>query len=211
MSQTSRRATLRERGRKSLPPQFSYEDLKNIITPRLAQTTSQRLEATTAYEVRQKSKKSTKNMLAQAVQKHSVLCHLPPSDLDSFLCELSCFEMGPTEVLFEQGFPASNFYILESGRIHLRSNNRDIRTISPGECLGCAALIHATQRNHTAVIGEECAFWLCSNEVFQRYVTKAKQLLSDKTQKLCSCFPLFSCLSPLQLAQLLSYSQPTTQ
>jgi len=197
-----KRTSLGERGRVSLPPQFRYEDLFSPIIPRVSQTQSRRLEATTALEVKTKSKSATRRLLVQALQQHCVFGFLPPEDIDAFANQLRCYEVGCGDVLYEQGFPAANFYVVEEGRVQLSSNAREVRTLGRGECFGHSSLVHGSPRCHTAVALEECAYWCCDNDTFQPYLARAKSTTYEPVRNFCYELPLLSTLSPIQIDTL---------
>ena len=193
--------TLGERGRVSLPPQFRHEDMLSAITPRVSQTQSQRLEATTALEVN-KSKFATRRLLLQALQQHCVFGFLSSQDQEAFAAQLRCYEVGSGDVLYEQGFPASNFYVVEEGKVQLCSNAREVRTLSKGECFGHSSLVHGSPRSHTAVALVECAYWACDKDLFQLFLTRVKLRTSEPLRHFCKGLPLLSGLSPFQLDTL---------
>lgn len=203
-----KRTSLGERGRVSLPPQFRYEDLSQAITPGTSQTHSQRLEATTALEVKTKSKSATRRLLMQALQQHCVFSYLSPQDVEAFANQLRCYEVGCGDVLYEQGFPAANFYVVEEGQVQLNSNGREVGTLGRGECFGHSSLVHGCPRSHTAVALEECAYWSCDKDIFQANLSRVKSTTYELLRNFCYSLPLLSTLSPVQIDSLSKVVSP---
>ena len=177
-----------------------------MITPRESQVQHQRLEATKALEVKTKSKFAMRRLMLQALRQHCIFSYLPEQDLEPFVAQLRCYEVGSGDVLYEQGFPAASFYVMEEGRVLLSSNGRDVRTVGRGECFGHSSLVHGCPRTHTTVALEECAYWACDKDIFQSYLTRVKSTTYESLRNFCYSLPLLSCLSPLQIDTLAKVS-----
>src|SRR5690242_17984115 len=61
------------------------------------------------------------------------------------------------EILFEQGTPGREMYIVRSGTIVLRSGDRTLEEVGPGGVIGEMALIDSSPRSASAVAGEDCS------------------------------------------------------
>ena len=55
------------------------------------------------------------------------------------------------EVIFKQCDPASEFYVIQSGKVDIRLGNRLLGTLSEHDIFGEMALIDATPRSATAI------------------------------------------------------------
>jgi CRP/FNR family transcriptional regulator, cyclic AMP receptor protein len=55
------------------------------------------------------------------------------------------------EIIFKQGDPASEFFVIQSGKVDIRLGNRLLGTLSDHDIFGEMALIDATPRSATAV------------------------------------------------------------
>ena len=76
------------------------------------------------------------------------------------------------EIIFKQGDPASEFFVIQSGKVDIRVGNRLLGTLSDHDIFGEMALIDAAPRSATAVaatdvkvvpIGEKQFLFLIGN------------------------------------------------
>lgn len=59
-------------------------------------------------------------------------------------------------VIFNEGDPADQMYVVLDGEVELRRDGRLLNTIGPGSLLGELALIHKRPRSATAVARTDC-------------------------------------------------------
>jgi CRP/FNR family cyclic AMP-dependent transcriptional regulator len=55
------------------------------------------------------------------------------------------------EIIFKQGDPASEFFVIQSGKVDIRLGNRSLGTLSDHDIFGEMALIDAAPRSATAI------------------------------------------------------------
>ena len=80
-------------------------------------------------------------------------------------------ELKPGDILFRQGEPGLNCFIIHSGSVDLFYNGRRIAEAPPGEILGEMALVDQNLRSATAVAGPNGAkLYDVSKERFLRLV-----------------------------------------
>ena len=80
-------------------------------------------------------------------------------------------QFGAGEVLFEEGQPATEAYLLQSGRVrlikHIGASERSLRVVRPGDLFGESALVPGSRRGSTAVALVEGAALSLQQETFQ--------------------------------------------
>ena len=91
------------------------------------------------------------------------------------------------EVIFKQGDPASEFYVIQSGKVDIRLGNRLLGTLSEHDIFGEMALIDATPRSATAIaatdvtlvpVGEKQFLFLVSQTPF--FALKVMRVLARR-------------------------------
>ena len=88
----------------------------------------------------------------QKVSAHPFLEGLRPEDLEKLSEFAMSVQFQPGEVVFRTGDPANRFYLIQSGRVALRSNgSEDVQVIGPGDVLGWSWLFEPYQWHFDAV------------------------------------------------------------
>ena len=87
------------------------------------------------------------------------------------------------QMLFEQGQPAKNFFVLLSGRLEVLVNGNRVNVIEPGMGFGELALLHDTNRSASIVTLEKCGLWGVNRRTFRSAVESVNALnfLENKT------------------------------
>jgi CRP/FNR family transcriptional regulator, cyclic AMP receptor protein len=78
----------------------------------------------------------------------------------------------PGEVIFSEGDPAREMYIVREGSVELRKAGALLESLGPGDILGEMALIDPAPRSATAVVGEGCVLAAVDEETFRLVVQK---------------------------------------
>lgn len=88
-------------------------------------------------------------------------------------------DAAPGEVLTEQGAPGDEFFIVESGEIEIRQDDRELRRLGPGDYLGEIALVFGGNRTATAVAATASHLFVLRKDAFDRMV-KSQPRIEDK-------------------------------
>ena len=76
----------------------------------------------------------------------------------------------PGQLLFGQGEPGRDMYIVRSGFVLLKVGGSEVEKVGPGGCLGELALIDPAPRSAAAVAGENCSVVAISEATFHDLV-----------------------------------------
>ena len=147
---------------------------QTFLTPLPEQTLTRRLEATTALQVNLSISWETRSILTAALLSHPIFCVLPKAEIFHLISKLKYYEIGPNEVIYEQGFPPTNFYILRDGKAVMRSNGRNVRHLKAGSSFGHTALFHSNPRNHTVATLECSSFFSLDQDDFHLFLKVAQ-------------------------------------
>jgi len=79
------------------------------------------------------------------------------------------------EVLFQDGEPGGEMYVIQSGRVRICKQVRDIEktlaTLGPGEFFGEMAILNEKPRSATAIVEEDARLLVIDSKTFEAMVT----------------------------------------
>jgi MFS family permease len=111
---------------------------------------------------------------------------LPVPVIESLAQRLSRSRVPAQADVFRQGDPGDGFYVIESGRVSVLDDGREIRRMGPGEAFGEIALLRAVPRTATVRTLEDSELATLSGPDFLAAITgfpttssAAEQLVSD--------------------------------
>jgi CRP/FNR family transcriptional regulator, cyclic AMP receptor protein len=84
------------------------------------------------------------------------------------------FEEG--QVLFEEGEPGKEMYVVRTGTVMLRSGSRTLEEVGPGGVIGEMALIDSSPRSARAVAGQDCSVTMVNEYTLLELVKKVPGL-----------------------------------
>jgi CRP-like cAMP-binding protein len=101
-------------------------------------------------------------------------------------------EFEPGELLFREGEPGSEMYVIQSGRVRITkvvaNGERVLATLGPGEFLGEMAILNAKPRTATATVTEDAPARLLVIDArrFEQMVTNNREITLRLIKKLAS-------------------------
>ena len=84
--------------------------------------------------------------------------------------------VAPGTVLFAEGDPGREMYVVRSGSVDLMIDNKLLETVGPGGILGELALVDPAPRSATAVAGPDCTLVRVDQEAFDDLVRRVPGL-----------------------------------
>jgi CRP/FNR family transcriptional regulator, cyclic AMP receptor protein len=94
-------------------------------------------------------------------------------------------ELKAGDVIFKQGDAGQELFIVKSGKVQIRSGNRVLDTLSPGNIFGEMALIDSAPRNATAVAITDATLIAVSEKQFMFSIsTLALNIMRDMSRRL---------------------------
>jgi cGMP-dependent protein kinase len=139
------------------------------------QTLTHRLEAANALQVILALSWDTRSLLVRALSNHPLFHILPQADVFHLISRLKYYEIGSNELMYEQGFPPTSFYILRDGKALVSSNGVEIRTLGGGASLGHQDLFHGNPRCHTVITLECATYFSLDMEDFSFFLKTAQE------------------------------------
>lgn len=103
----------------------------------------------------------------------SVFRDLPKEKLDDIAGAIKCQVVPAQEIIFREGDPGDNFYIVNSGKVRVYKTNergieRDLSILGPGESFGEMALLTGEPRTANVQAVEETRLMVLSKDEFDQ-------------------------------------------
>lgn len=98
-------------------------------------------------------------------------------------------------MLFEQGQPAKNFFVLVSGKLEVQVNGNQVNLLEPGSGFGELALLHDTNRSASIIALEKCGLWGVNRKTFREAVESVNALNFLENKEFINNVPLLQLLT----------------
>lgn len=105
-----------------------------------------------------------------ALRKVVVFRTLAQDQLESLANALEVESRKPGEIIFNQGEPGKEFYIIHTGLLEVSIGGRKVRTLGMGDYVGERALLLDENRSATVKVVEDCELWKMGAEDFNKAV-----------------------------------------
>ncbi|CAG9330980.1 PKG_34 [Blepharisma stoltei] len=152
---------------------------------------------------REKGKEDVR-LILEVINKHSILQNLDEDSKIALVKNMKFYEIGPREMIFEQGQPGFCFYVLFSGRVELRVDNERKAILKAGSGFGELALLDDRPRSATVRTIERCSLWGVDRQTFKEAVKKVTALNYEENKTFIESVPLFQTFTNAQKDALLS-------
>lgn len=147
-----------------------------------------------------------RKVIKRALLRHFLFTHLPPGNIDEIIEEMQCYSLGPRDILFRQGDPGHNFFVLAEGTVEIIINGTSKGVIKEGNGFGELALIHDSLRTATIRTVEKVHLWGIGRKVFREALKTLSSLKFDENKRFLQCVPFLSCLTESQLDSIVAVS-----
>ncbi len=115
--------------------------------------------------------------LLQFLSKIDLFHFFPPEELTDFLEKATEVELAKGVILFREGEPGQEMYIVLRGMLKVFSGNRVIAIIKPGEYFGEMAIIENQPRSASVAVLEDSLLLQVPYAVFQEYFSRQPKSL----------------------------------
>jgi cGMP-dependent protein kinase len=168
------------------------------------------LEAQSAKVSNKEKTLEDKNLIKKALLNHFLFTHLPDENIDQIIEEMKFYELESKKIIFRQGDPGYNFFVLASGSVEVIINGSAKGTISSGKGFGELALIHDSKRTATIKTHEKVQMWGIGRKVFRDALKALSSLNFEENKKFLQSVPFLKTLSELQIESLVALSVSQT-
>ncbi|CAG9311323.1 PKG_8 [Blepharisma stoltei] len=145
-----------------------------------------------------------RKMILETLNSHFILKNLDNESINLVVENMKLYEIGPREVIFDQGSPGQCFYVLCTGRVELLINGHRKDVLKPGVGFGELALLDDRPRSGTVRTIERCTLWGVDRVTFKDAVKRVNALNHEENKRFIDSIPLFNALMPNQKDALLT-------
>lgn len=115
------------------------------------------------------------------VKSFSMFERMPDSDLEALLAQAASKRIGIGESYFEQGAPATHFYLLVNGRLKVTQVTPDgqqiiVRVVHPGDLFGFAKALRRSDYPGTALAAIESLALCWPTELWPQFIDRSPHL-----------------------------------
>ncbi|OMJ76111.1 hypothetical protein SteCoe_24587 [Stentor coeruleus] len=161
-------------------------------------------EAQTAEILLKEKTPKEYEQISKSLSAHFLFNSLSDENIKAVVDEIKLYILGPKEVVFTQGSPGMNFYIVALGRCEVIVNGKTKKLLSKGEQFGELALLHDSPRTATVVTVEKTMLWVLSREAFRNAIQSINNKKHEENKQFIANIPIFHSFSPAQKDILLS-------
>lgn len=169
-----------------------------------ARSPSQYSEAATAMVTERAKTESDKELISAALSRHFIFESLSLENQRVSIEAMKHYRVAAREVVFEQGKPATNFFIVAAGRLEVLVGGRQVNTLQPGDGFGELALLHDTPRSATIRSTEPCSLWALDGKTFRQFLQTVNSQNYAENKAFVNSVHIFASLTEAQREQLVN-------
>ena len=137
-------------------------------------------------------------LIKSSLSKHFVFRNLRENYTSVIIHHMRLYTIKPGDVVFTQGSPASNFYVVSKGRLEVIVNTKRIKLLNTGDSFGEMALLHNTPRTATVSALTNCSLWVLDRKTFRSTLELLEQANYEENKTFIESIPVFEVLTRSQ-------------
>ena len=179
-------------------PQGRVQNKKKnaVVDSRILSDTMHEALPAEIHEISKSSKEI--DLIKSSLSKHFVFNNLRENYNSVIIHHMRLYTMKPGEVVFTQGSPASNFYVVSKGRLEVVVNSKRIKLLNPGDSFGEMALLHNTPRTASVSTLTNCSLWVLDRKTFRSTLELLEQANYEENKTFIESIPVFEVLTRSQ-------------
>mmetsp|Transcript_9230 Transcript_9230/g.17548 ORF Transcript_9230/g.17548 Transcript_9230/m.17548 type:complete len:888 (+) Transcript_9230:49-2712(+) len=147
---------------------------------------------------------ASKRLIHEALKKHMIFNSLTEDNSQVMIAAMKLYRLNAGDVIFEQGMPGSNFYIIAAGRVEILVNRRKVNTLRAGDSFGELALLQNLPRSATARTLESSQLWVIDRLAFNEALKIANSAAYSENKLFIEGVSMLQVLTPTQRDALIS-------
>lgn len=173
------------------------------VDPR-RRTIDQSLEALTATILDRKQTPREKSDILKALSGHFIFNSMPETDKKALISKFKLYSLGPRQLIFTQGTPGNNFYIINSGLVQVIVNEIPKVTLQKGAYFGEIALLHDSLRTATIKTIQKSTLWVLSRDSFKSALKFVSDSKHEENKEFIEKISIFETLTQNQKQMILN-------
>lgn len=98
--------------------------------------------------------------------------NLNEAEFMELLVAIKLYTLEPNQVVFSQGDPGNNFFIISRGRVEIKISDKQVAILEAGMSFGESVLVQNVARSTSAITLEQTLLWGLERETFKKIVTQ---------------------------------------
>lgn len=108
-----------------------------------------------------------RQLISSALSKHLLFASISTDYIESLIQTMKYYRISAKEYVFRQDNPATNYFILASGRLEVIVGGKTVNILKPGTGFGELSLIHDCDRTASVRALESSTFWAVDRRSFR--------------------------------------------
>ncbi|CAG9332057.1 unnamed protein product [Blepharisma stoltei] len=143
-------------------------------------------------------------IIQNSLDHHFIFSSLTPEQRDMVVEQTKHYSVSKNGIVFEQGQPGTNFFVLATGILEVIIDNNQVNTLKSGDSFGELALLHDAARSATIKALENSTLWGITRKTFRTALEAMNSTANQENMQFINSVPLFQILTPGQKEALVS-------
>lgn len=155
-------------------------------------------------------------LIVNSLKKHFIFSSLKPEYKSIMVHHMKNYSLQSSEIVFEQNKPGNNFYVINSGKLEVIINQKQVGQLKAGDSFGEMALIHDTPRTATVKTLEKSILWGLDRKTFRKTLELLESANYQENRQFIDTISIFETLTLSQKEALVhafstQYFNPSTK
>jgi cGMP-dependent protein kinase len=155
-------------------------------------------EAPTAKVTKPDKTEVSRRLINEALKKHFIFSSLTEDNSQTLIEAMKLYRLNAREIIFEQGMPGSNFFIIAAGKVEIVVNRRRVNTLKSGDSFGELALLQSLPRSAAVKTLEPTQLWVIDRVAFNEALKVANSSTYEENKAFINGVAMFQALSQAQ-------------
>eukprot|EP00359_Climacostomum_virens_P003943 CAMPEP_0204903160 /NCGR_PEP_ID=MMETSP1397-20131031/4084_1 /ASSEMBLY_ACC=CAM_ASM_000891 /TAXON_ID=49980 /ORGANISM="Climacostomum Climacostomum virens, Strain Stock W-24" /LENGTH=879 /DNA_ID=CAMNT_0052071749 /DNA_START=38 /DNA_END=2677 /DNA_ORIENTATION=- len=149
-----------------------------------------------SFRQEEQMSKSEFGLVRQALSSHFIFSSLDDQGTIKVVQDMKKYTIAPGTMVFEQGSPGQNFYVITVGECEVLVNGKVVNYVTAGQGFGELALLHNSPRTATIKTVTPCELWGIDRKTFNSAVRAVNIANYAENLEFIQSVPLFKVLNP---------------
>ena len=161
-------------------------------------------EAKSAKIISRPKSKQDEEKILQVLNELPILKPLDESCKLGIISQMKCYFVEAKEKIYQEGDAATNFFVVQSGKLEYESNGSRLGLLKPGDYFGEAALFDNSNRPCSVRTLEKSIMWGIDRLNYKKILEDHSAKESKETFEFITSVPILSTLTPEQKSMIAS-------
>jgi cGMP-dependent protein kinase 1 len=145
-------------------------------------------------------------LIEKSFERHFIFNTLSLDQKKIVIGAMKMFILNSNQVIFRQGQPGNNFFVVGSGMLEVLVDDNRVNTITEGQGFGELALMHDMPRTASVRTLTPCSLWGLDRATFRAIIEEINAKNYEQNKAFIESVPIFNILRPAQIEALVGSS-----